>query len=355
MNALALSISRVAFNIHLNWCAVFILAGLIAGVVLSILMDSEENEKVLFKIGKLKIKLPYLIGVGIFLATILISVILRLCNVEAFFRSFNDKEPIPIYWYAILITLGVIGCIVMLALLMKKKGEDMDYLFTLILCVIPIAIVGARLYFCIFAKVPVSEWLNIRGGGGAIYGSVLFGAAGVVLAALIKKKSILKSLDIVAAVLLLGQAVGRWGNFINQEAYGELVTNPSLQWFPYAVNINGLYYQATFFYESFFNILGFIILYIYAYKYNKTNGNIICGYCVWYGLTRVFVEGFRSDSLYLWGTSIRVSQLLSLILIIVGMVGLFLLNYYKKRPLPGFLKSKKKVEEVEEINKEEEA
>lgn len=337
-------IDRVAFSVHINWCSVLILVGLIAGIVIAILLDNEEKEKVLFKIGKLKVKLSYVIGLGVFLGVILLCLIFKLCKVEFFFRDFGNTKPIDIYWYAILITTGVIGCIVMLGFVMKKKGEDLDYLFTLAIITIPFAIVGTRLYFCIFYPLPFSEWLNIRNGGGAIYGAVLFGAVGVVVSALVKKKSILKSLDLVASVLLLGQAVGRWGNFINQEAYGAVVTNPALQWFPFAVNIGGTFYQATFFYEFFFNAIGLVLLYTYEYKYNKTNGNVICGYCIWYGLTRVFVEGFREDSLYLWGTTIRVSQLLSVILIIVGIVGLFLLNYYKKKPLPAFLKRKDNAE-----------
>ena len=137
--------------------------------------------------------------------------------------------------------------------------------------------------------------------------------------------------DICVPCLLLGQAIGRWGNFFNQEAYGNLITNENLQWFPFAVWIEDkqAWYQATFFYESLWNFIGVIIL-IKVYYSSKITGTTTASYLIWYGIGRAFIEGLRSDSLYIGSTGIRVSQLLSIILIIAGLVVL-VINQYKKK------------------------
>ncbi|MDE6398104.1 MAG: prolipoprotein diacylglyceryl transferase, partial [Clostridiales bacterium] len=128
-------------------------------------------------------------------------------------------------------------------------------------------------------------------------------------------------------------AIGRWGNFANQEAYGRLVTNESLQWFPYAVFIEdeGAYYQATFFYESFLNAIGFaLMMWIYNGKRKSFDGFSLSVYCIWYGVVRFFIEGLRSDSLYLIPDVLRVSQLLSAILVVFG-IAMILGHMYRAR------------------------
>ena len=128
--------------------------------------------------------------------------------------------------------------------------------------------------------------------------------------------------DLAFSLFLLGQAIGRWGNFFNQEAYGNPVTDPNLQWFPYAVYIDAAngYYQATFFYESMWNIIGFALLqWLYAGKRKSFDGFVLYGYFIWYGMGRMFIEGLRSDSLWLVPDVIRVSQLLSAILLFFGL------------------------------------
>ena len=159
------------------------------------------------------------------------------------------------------------------------------------------------------------------------------GLIGIVIFALIKKnfKLVWTICDICVPCLILGQALGRWGNFFNQEAYGNYISNPSLRWFPFGVFIENCYesgcacggcgtsgwHLATFFYESMWNLIGFAILMIVYYKSNST-GTTTAAYLTWYGLGRMFIEGLRLDSLYVGNTSIRVSQLLSFLIVLTG-------------------------------------
>jgi len=196
--------------------------------------------------------------------------------------------------------------------------------------------VGARLYYCIFYthNYTFLELFNLRQGGLAIYGGVIGGIIGIIIFCLIKKNfKILATLcDIAAPCLILGQALGRWGNFFNQEAYGNIVTNSNFQWFPYAVYIESeqAWFQATFFYESFWNLIGLALLLLTYYKTKKT-GTTTAVYLIWYGLGRTLIEGLRSDSLYIGSTGIRVSQLLSAILVVVGIVFLAINIYRRKK------------------------
>ncbi len=231
-----------------------------------------------------------------------------------------------IYWYAIMIVTGMLLGMLAASVLLKRKGYKPDLIIDIAIIVLPLSIVGARLYYVLFTLDrgwSFGDIINIRSGGLAIYGGVIGGAAGVLIACAIKRfkfENILDMLDAIAPGLILGQAIGRWGNFFNQEAYGNPVTDPGLQFFPYAVYIEseGGYFQATFFYESFCNILGFALLFLLAYRLKGSyKGLVTCGYLVFYGIVRSIIEGLRSDSLYLG--SIRASQLLSIILIIVGL------------------------------------
>ncbi len=134
------------------------------------------------------------------------------------------------------------------------------------------------------------------------------------------KFPLFRFLDLVVPSLVLGQSIGRWGNFVNQKAFGNLVANPSLQFFPYAVYINALgeWHQATFFYESMWNLCLLIAMLIVSRKKPKA-GTLTCMYFVIYGLGRLLIEGLRTDSLYI-NPGIRVSQVLSLIMIFVGVL-----------------------------------
>lgn len=230
-----------------------------------------------------------------------------------------------IKFYGVIMALSMLIGVLLACKLAKKHNIVSDDILLLALIVLPCAVVGARLYYCIFFDKIYSFWelFDLRGGGLAIYGGVIGGIIGIVIFALIKKnwKLVITMFDICVPCLILGQALGRWGNFFNQEAYGNLVTNTNLQWFPYAVFIENqnAWYQATFFYESMWNFIGFAILMVVFYK-SKMKGTPSALYLIWYGLGRVIIEGLRSDSLYIAGTTIRVSQLLSAIMIVIGVV-----------------------------------
>ena len=163
---------------------------------------------------------------------------------------------LEIKFYGVIMALSMLFGVLLACKLAKKHNIKSDDIFLLALIVLPCAVVGARLYYCIFYEHDYTflELFNLRQGGLAIYGGVIGRILGIIIFALIKKdiKIVFKLLDVCAPCLILGQALGRWGNFFNQEAYGNLVTNQNLQWFPYAVFIEdeNAWFQATFFYES---------------------------------------------------------------------------------------------------------
>lgn len=238
-----------------------------------------------------------------------------------------------IAWYGVIIGFGMLLGVLLANYRANKKGYKSDLIFVFILIALPVAIVCARLYYVVFEW---GEYVNnplkifaIREGGLAIYGGVIGGFLSAVVFCKINKFPILKLIDLAIPSLILGQAIGRWGNFMNQEAYGAVITNPKLQFFPYGVYIDAVreWHQATFFYESMWNIILFFILLFIARKAKK-DGTLLAVYFMGYGLGRFLIEGLRTDSLYLVG-NIRVSQMLSLILIFVGVILLALLRLNK--------------------------
>ena len=241
-----------------------------------------------------------------------------------------------IYYYAIIIVCGILVATCLSALLMKRRNMSPDFIFTLFIFCIPSALICARLYYCITDGMNISQWFawdSLRRGGLSIIGGVIGGVGMGVVVCLVKKVNFFRAADCVVVTILIAQAIGRWGNFANQEAYGRLVTDPDLQWFPYAVYIDakGAYYQATFFYESILNCIGFaLLLWIYCGKRKSFDGFSLAVYCIWYGTVRVCIEGLRSDSLYLIPGVLRVSQLVSGILIVAG-IGLILAHMYRAR------------------------
>ncbi len=232
-------------------------------------------------------------------------------------------EGFNIAWYGVIIGFGMILATCVAALRAKKAGYKTDLIIDFVLFAVPIAIICARIYYVIFEWDYYSQDLirifAIREGGLAIYGGVIGGVATAVVFCKIQKFPLLKLMDFAMPSLLLGQIIGRWGNFANQEAFGNLITNPDLQFFPYGVFIDNLqeWHQATFFYESASNLVLFIIMMLVARKAKK-DGWMTVLYLVGYGAIRCFIEGLRADSLYLI-PGVRVSQLLSAILIGVGL------------------------------------
>ena len=232
-------------------------------------------------------------------------------------------EGFNIAWYGVIIGCGMIIATMIAAWRASKKGYKSDLILDFILFAIPVGIVCARMYYVAFEWEYYAQNLikifAIREGGLAIYGGVLGGIATAVVFCKYHKFSLIKLLDFVMPSLLLGQAIGRWGNFTNQEAFGNLITDPNLQFFPYGVYIEHLeeWHQATFFYESMANLTLFILMMIVAHKAKK-DGWMLVMYFMGYGCIRFFVEGLRADSLYLI-PGVRVSQLLSAILVGIGL------------------------------------
>lgn len=238
-----------------------------------------------------------------------------------------------VYWYGIIIATGCILGILLAYKKAKDYGYDPDFLIDFLLWAIPISVICARIYYVIFeweyyAADPIKIF-SIRDGGIAIYGAVIGG----VLCAWLFTKFYKKAkptfwclCDILAPSLVLGQAIGRWGNFVNQEAYSYIVA-PSWMKFPLAVYIEALgeWRLATFFYESVWNFLVFGFLFWY-YRTKRKDGNVFLLYVILYSFGRMFIEGLRVDSLWLVPGVIRVSQLLAALLFGCGIVMLYLRN-----------------------------
>lgn len=251
---------------------------------------------------------------------------------------------ISIHWYGIIIAVGMLLAILLTMQNAKREGLNPDNVLDLALVIVPMAIVGARLYYVIFmwqqiySAGPFWKVFAVWEGGMAIYGGVIGGFIGICLYSRFSKNRIplLKIADMIAPGLILAQAIGRWGNFVNQEAYGYAINNPAWQWFPAAVYIvadpEQPYHMATFFYESMWNLLVFLFLFLYYRKSkSRKTGDIFWFYLLLYGIGRVVIEGLRTDSLYLGATGIRVSQLLSGILIVVAAVMLIYTHIIRNR------------------------
>ena len=221
--------------------------------------------------------------------------------------------PLEIRLYGLVIALGLILAVVYALRRREQFGLCEDDIMDGVLWIAPFAIVCARIYYCAFeweryAANPISV-LYIWEGGIAIYGAVIGAAIGVVIhCKFIKKISTFAVLDIVSLGFLIGQSMGRWGNFFNREAHGG-VTNSFLRMgLINPVTGTGEYYHPTFLYESAWNLAGFLLLHFLSKK-RKYDGQIALGYLAWYGLGRAIIEGLRTDSLW-WG-NFRVSQVLA--------------------------------------------
>lgn len=218
-----------------------------------------------------------------------------------------------IYWYGIIIAAGFVLAVAYALARVKTFGLVEDNILDMLFAAVPAAIVCARLYYCIFywelyADHPISV-LYIWEGGLAIYGGIIGAVLAVILFCKIRKLPLGPFLDIGGLGLLIGQLVGRWGNFINREAHGG-VTDSFLKMGIADASGTVTYYHPTFLYESLWNLIGFALLHGYS-KRRKFDGEVFALYVAWYGLGRAWIEGLRTDSLYLFGTGIRVSQLLA--------------------------------------------
>ncbi|HCJ01943.1 MAG TPA: prolipoprotein diacylglyceryl transferase [Clostridiales bacterium] len=214
---------------------------------------------------------------------------------------------LTVRWYGIFITVAILSGYIVSCLNAKRRGVKLDMMLEVFLFAVPLAILGARLSYVLFhAKdFAVHSWSDflrifaIRKGGISILGAIPGGALGVYIACKINKVPLSYLLDIIAPGLILGQALGRWGNWANQELYGRMITNESYQVFPIAVFIEreNAWFQATFFYEMVLNLIGFAILMAVFYR-SKKNLLTFMTYLCWYMVVRAVMEVFREDAVF---------------------------------------------------------
>lgn len=236
-------------------------------------------------------------------------------------------------WYGVLIATGMLLAMLYAYFNAHRFGVDRENLFDCVLVGVITAAIGARLYYVIFnfeefAANPM-DIFDIRGGGLAIYGGIIGALIGGLTVAKIKKMKFLPILDVTMLGFLIGQGIGRWGNFTNQEAFGAQ-TDSLFRMTSENTVIDGVQVAVhpCFLYESVWCLLGFVLLHLFSKKFQKYNGQIFYLYLVWYGFERMIVEGLRTDSLYLpfslFGYTPRVSQVLSAVILIVGIVMLII-------------------------------
>ncbi len=241
-------------------------------------------------------------------------------------RVFLDLGFFQIYWYSLFIFLGVLLAMIVIYKEIKQQKISVDFFLNMAFYTVIFGIIGARLYYCLFNfsyySHHILEVFQIWEGGLAIHGGILFGGLTILYHTKKYKQSTLKILDIVVVGLLIGQAVGRWGNFFNGEAFGKIVSRASLvsQGLPKFIiegmYINGAYHQPTFLYESLWDLAGFfVLLFLRKNKYLHI-GQLTGSYLIWYSCGRFFIEALRTDSLMLG--NFKVAQLVSLALIGLG-------------------------------------
>ena len=275
----------------------------------------------------------------------------------------------PVYWYGVLIMLGMVAAFLHAYWRTKHEGIKVDDLLDVGIWTVVVGVIGARLYYVLTSLdgggyTSFMDVIAIWEGGLAIYGGVIGGALAIVVVCLVKKINTLKVMDAVAPGVMLAQAIGRWGNFVNGEAFGEPVpADHFLYRFRMGLESNytegaGMqYYHPTFLYESVWNIVGFILI-TCLYRKKKFNGQITLMYLTWYGFGRMFIEGLRTDSL--WVGSFRISQVVGAVCFIAGaalLVTGFILSHKGKldkwlkvvwaQPAPAGVSNPAKTNEIE--------
>ncbi len=252
--------------------------------------------------------------------------------------AFSFGDSFQVYWYGVIITLGIVTAFLYAAFRGKYEKVSIDDLIDVALWTVILGVVGARLYYVLtkldtYIPKPfdliefIKNIFNLRQGGLAIYGGIICGILGIVISTRIKKMNTIKLMDMAGPGVMIAQAIGRWGNFFNGEAFGGIVSESHPLYFMRMGLISRnsasdfstsdmVYVHPTFFYESAWNVIGFVLINIF-YKKKKFNGQIACMYLAWYGFGRMFIEGLRTDSLYIPGTEIRISQLVGALCFIV--------------------------------------
>jgi len=232
-----------------------------------------------------------------------------------------------IYWYGIIIAAGFLLGVLVASRQAPSLGTSADELLDLLLVAVPCGLIGARAYYVLFYQELYIDpdgtfnWaraIAIWDGGLAIYGGIIAGVLAGFIFCRIKKISFWPLADAASYALLIGQLMGRWGNFVNREAFG----GPCNALWRMGITVRGEYLEVhpTFLYESIWNLIGLCLLYFLVRPRRKFSGQLFLSYVIWYGLGRFWIEGMRTDSLYLFGTGIRVSQALALAYAMVGIL-----------------------------------
>lgn len=267
-----------------------------------------------------------------------------------YYRGF-EVFGVPIYWYGVLIAVGIVlACVYAFHRMEKDFGLSKDRAFDVIFAATIGGFIGARIYFCVFTSLDptsgkkydfVTTFTEIRDGGIAIYGGIIAAVLVGFLFCKLRKVHFTTMLDVAALGFLIGQAIGRWGNFVNQEAYG---ADCAADW-PFAMKgslitsqgITGVVHPC-FLYESVWCLLGFIFLHIYSKKLRTFDGEVFLLYVAWYGLERFFVEGLRTDSLM--AGDFRISQIVAAVSCIAALIVFVIFKIYtKKKNIPLYVNS----------------
>ena len=229
---------------------------------------------------------------------------------------------VDIYWYGIIMSLAILTAILVGCLYSKFKGYGADLPINIALVILPFGILSARLFAVLFdSSLSISDFFNFRTGGLSVIGSIIGGGLALLIYLLIKKeKNKFKYFDTLCVVLILAMAIARWGNFFNGELYGQLIPENSVfARFPFAVEVEGHYFQALFFYESSLSLLGFVVLSVIYFKV-KTTGYVSSIYLLYYGTVRTILEPLRQDKWILKMFGLPISQICSILMIALGIV-----------------------------------
>ncbi|MFC4387068.1 prolipoprotein diacylglyceryl transferase [Gracilibacillus marinus] len=254
------------------------------------------------------------------------------CAAPALDPVFIKIGSLPIYWYGVIIASGVFLALWLATREADRLGVKKDYIIDLVVYAIPIAILSARIYYVIFkwdqySNGPFWKVFAVWEGGIAIHGALIGSVITAIIYTRIRKLSFWQIADIVAPSIILGQAIGRWGNFMNQEAHGGPISQATYESFhqylpDFIMNqmcIKGTMYHPTFLYESVWNIIGFGLLLLLR-KYPIRRGELFLSYVIWYSIGRYFIEGMRTDSLYIIEPILRTAQFISIVLIICAII-----------------------------------
>lgn len=232
---------------------------------------------------------------------------------------------LSIRWYGILLSVGIMVGILLAYYEAKRLGRNPEYIIDLALWCIPAAVIGARLYYVLlewdYYNGDITRIINIREGGLAIHGALIAAILTGYIFTRVRKISFLETADIVAPSIIIGQAIGRWGNFVNGEAHGGLTE------LPWGIIVDGMKVHPTFLYESIWNLGVFLFLIFYKGK-KKANGEVFLLYGILYSIGRFWIEGLRTDSL--WFMGMRAAQLISIAIIIIFSVAMFFIRRRKK-------------------------